>query len=106
MAELPPDLEALGDALTRAAESAVAARRRRAERRRRLAVCVVAGLAVFAATTPSQLGGGDRANLLQQLASVPTIGYGFGCDRPRGEGGALPQGCVVGNGKPQPQAAR
>jgi hypothetical protein len=29
---------------------------------------------------------------------------GFGCDRPRGQGGYLPQGCDIG--KLQPQAAR
>jgi hypothetical protein len=29
---------------------------------------------------------------------------GFGCDRPRGHGGYLPQGCEIG--KVQPQAAR
>jgi hypothetical protein len=106
MAQLPPDLEALGDALTRAAADAVAARRHRVALRRRVAACVAAGLVVFAAMTPSHLGGGDEGRLLQQLASVSTLadGGGFGCDRPRGDGGSLPEGCDVG--KIQPQAAR
>jgi hypothetical protein len=104
MAELPPDLEALGDALTRAATDAVAVRRHRVARRRKLAACVAAGFAVFAAMTPSHLGSGDQGRLLQQLASVPAFATGFGCDRPRGEGGSLPEGCDLG--KVQPQAAR
>jgi hypothetical protein len=104
MAELPPDLEALGDALTRATERAAALRRHRVALRRRLAACVVAGMAVFATMTPSHLGGGDDTHLLQQFAAAPAFASGFGCDRPRGRGGNLPEGCEVG--KVQPQAAR
>ena len=104
MVELPPDLEALGDALTRATARAAAVRRRRAEQRRRLAACVVAGMLVFAAMTPSHLGSAEQIGALQQFASVSALGAGVGCDRPRGIGGELPEGCDSGN--PQPQAAR
>jgi hypothetical protein len=104
MAELPPDLEALGDALTRAAARTAAVRRRRVEVRRRLAACVVAGTLVFAAMTPSQLSTAEKVNAVQQFASVLALDSGVGCDRPRGMGGSLPQGCEVG--PPQPQAAR
>ena len=104
MVELPPDLEALGDALTRAAARAAAVRRRRTERRRRLAACVVAGMLVFAAMTPSHLGSAEQVGVLQQFASVPALASGVGCDRPRGLGGSLPEGCEAG--RPQPQAAR
>jgi hypothetical protein len=104
MAEMPPDLEALGDALTRATGHAAAVRQHRAALRRRLAACVVAGMLVFAAMTPSRLGGADDAGLLQRFAAAPAMASGFGCDRPRGQGGYLPQGCDIG--KLQPQAAR
>jgi hypothetical protein len=72
--------------------------------RRRLAACVAAGMLVFATMTPSHLGSGEEAHLLQQFAAAPAFASGFGCDRPRGQGGNLPQGCEVG--KVQPQAAR
>jgi hypothetical protein len=104
MAEMPPDLEALGDALTRAAARAAAVRQHRLALRRRLAACVAAGMLVFATMTPSHLGSADNANLLEQFAAAPALASGFGCDRPRGPGGYLPQGCEVG--KVQPQAAR
>jgi hypothetical protein len=101
MAELPPDLDALGDALTRA----VAVRRRRVDRRRRLLACVTAGLLVFAATAPGRLGSAQEGGVLQQLASVPVLASGgMGCDRPHGDGALLPQGCDIG--KLQPRAAR
>jgi hypothetical protein len=104
MAEMPPDLEALGDALTRATANAAAARRHRVALRRRLAACVAAGMVVFATMTPSHLGSADNVNIFTQFAAAPAMASGFGCDRPRGPGGYLPQGCEVG--KVQPQAAR
>jgi hypothetical protein len=104
MGELPPDLESLGEALTRATTVAAAQRRHRLDVRRRVAACVAAGMVVFAAMTPSPLGSADQINLLQQFAAVPALASGFGCDRPRGKGGNLPQGCEVG--QVQPQAAR
>jgi hypothetical protein len=101
MAELPPELDALGDALTRA----VAVRRRRTDRRRRLVACVTAGLLVFAVSTPGRLGSAQQGGVLQQLAAVPALGIGgMGCDRPHGDGAQLPEGC--GADAPQPQAAR
>jgi hypothetical protein len=104
MAEMPPDLEALGDALTRATARAAAVREHRNALRRRLAASVAAGMIVFAAMTPSQLSSADRVPFLEQFAAAPAMASGFGCDRPRGDGGYLPQGCDVG--KVQPQAAR
>jgi hypothetical protein len=104
MAELPPDLDALGDALTRATTHAAARRRHRLDVRRRLVACVAAGVLVFAAMAPGRLGSADRAQLLQRFAAVPALASGLGCDRPRGTGGGLPAGCDVG--QVQPQAAR
>jgi hypothetical protein len=104
MAEMPPDLEALGEALTRATARAAAVREHRIALRRRLVASVAAGMVVFAAMTPSHLSSADRVPFLQQFAAVPAMASGFGCDRPRGDGGYLPQGCDVG--KVQPQAAR
>jgi hypothetical protein len=104
MAELPPDLEALGDALTRATTRAAAVRRRRIDVRRKLALCVAAGVVVFAATTPSRLGA-DHVQLLQRFAAAPAIASGYdGCDRPRGHAGYIPQSCDAA--RLQPQAAR
>ncbi len=108
MAELPPDLERLGNALTDAASRAVAARRRRAHLGRRLAACVAAGVLVFAAMTPSHLGTAEfSANGLIELASIAGADgqLGGGCDRPHGAGGRyfqVPTGCVIA--RPQPQA--
>jgi hypothetical protein len=63
MGDLPPDLDRLGHALTHAAERAVTRRRQRNDRRRRLCACVLAGLLVFAAMTPSHLGRADQADI-------------------------------------------
>jgi hypothetical protein len=105
MAEMPPDLEALGEALVRATSRAADLRAHRIAMRRRLAASVAAGMLVFAAMTPSHLGTADRVPLLQQFAAAPAwAGTGLGCDRPRGEGANLPQGCDLGD--MQPQAAR
>ncbi len=106
MAELPPDLEALGDALTRATSHAAAVRRHRIDLRRKLALCVAAGVVVFAAMTPSHLGNGDQVQLLRQFAAAPAFASGSydGCDRPRGHSGYMPQTCDVA--RLQPQAAR
>jgi len=104
MPDLPPDLEALGDALTRATERAGARRRHRIGMRRRLPASVAAGLAVFAAMTPSRLASADQVPLLRQFTTAPAVASGPGCDRPRGHGGYLPQGCE--GAEPQPRAAR
>jgi hypothetical protein len=104
MPEMPPDLDALGDALVRATTRAADLRAHRIVLRRRLAASVAAGMVVFAAMTPSHLGSADRVPFLQQFAAAPAWANGLGCDRPRGDGENLPQGCEVG--EPQPQAAR
>jgi hypothetical protein len=104
MAELPPDLEALGDALTRAAARADALRRQRTVLRRKLLASIGAGIVMFAAMTPSQLGSSDQVPLLQQLTTAPAAASSFGCDRPRGHAGYRAPDCDAGPA--QPQAAR
>ena len=64
MAELPPDLDRLGRALTHATAHAAARRDARIDRRRRLVGCLMAGLLVFAAMTPSHLGPADKPDFL------------------------------------------
>src|SRR3954469_20427872 len=104
MAELPPDLEALGDALTRATARAGALRRRRMLLRRKLLASIGAGIVVFAAMTPSQLGNSDQASFLQQFTTAPAAASSFGCDRPRGHAAYRAPDCDAH--APQPQAAR
>lgn len=104
MAELPPDLESLGDALTRATARAGALRRHRILLRRKLLASLGAGLIVFAAMTPSQLGNSDQVGFLQRFATAPAAASSFGCDRPRGHAAYLAPDCDAHT--PQPQAAR
>ena len=52
--------------------------------RRKLLACLGAGLVVFAAMTPSQLGSADQVPFLQQFTTAPAAASSFGCDRPRG----------------------
>jgi hypothetical protein len=105
MAELPPDLESLGEALTRATARAGALRRHRVLLRRKLLASVGAGIVVFAAMTPSPLGNSDQVPLLlQQFTTAPAAASSFGCDRPRGHAGYRAPDCDAR--APQPQAAR
>jgi hypothetical protein len=104
MAELPPDLEALGDALTRATGRAGALRRHRILLRRKLLASLGAGLVVFAAMTPSQLGSADQVPFLQQFATAPAAASSFGCDLPRGHSGYRAPDCDAH--AVQPQAAK
>jgi hypothetical protein len=102
MGELPDDLDRLGHALTCATANAVARRDARADRRRRLVGCLLAGLLVFAAMTPSHLGSADRPDFLHlttasAVAAVP-------CDQPRGQRFHYNEACIEHH--PQPQAAR
>jgi hypothetical protein len=76
---LPPELDRLGAALTHAA----ARRRTRVERRRRLASSIAAGLLVFAAMAPSQLGRADQPFL--RLALGTSAQAAVLCDQPRGQ---------------------
>ena len=104
MAELPPDLETLGDALTRATTRAGALRRHRVLMRRKLLASIGAGLVMFAAMTPSQLGTSDQVPFLQQFATAPAAASSFGCDLPRGHAAYWAPDCDAQ--PPQPQAAR
>ena len=104
MAELPPDLEALGDALTRAGARAGALRRHRILLRRKLLASLGAGMVVFAAMTPSHLGTADQVPFLQQFTTAPAAASSFGCDRPRGHAAYRSPDCDAS--APQPQAAR
>ncbi len=102
MGDLPEDLERLGYALVHATQHATARRRQRAERRRRLAACLVAGLLMFAAMTPTHLGPADQRDFLQ-LAIAPAEASII-CDKPRGQRFTYTEACVARD--PQPQAAR
>ena len=102
MGELPDDLDRLGHALTCATANAVARRDARADRRRRLVGCLLAGLLVFAAMTPSHLGPADQPTFLQ--FSIDTAGAAVLCDQPRGQRFHYTDACVEKH--PQPQAAR
>jgi hypothetical protein len=84
---LPPDLERLGDALTEATARAAMTRRRRLTTARRLAACLAAGMAVFAAAAPYDLGPAQRAtDALLGFAAIDQA-YGNGpCDPPHGSG--------------------
>jgi hypothetical protein len=102
MAELPPDLDRLGRALTHATAHAAARRHARMERRRRLIGSLAAGLLVFAAMTPSHLGPADQPDFLQ--LSITTAAASQRCDIPRGQRFHFLEGCNEHD--PQPQAAR
>ena len=104
MPDLPPDLDKLGNALTHAVARTGAARAHRAGVRRRLAASIAAGLLVFAAMTPSQLGHADRTPLLSFAQAEPAEAAIF-CDVPRGgREYQLLEPCVPRH--PAPQAAR
>jgi len=108
-APLPPDLERLGEALTRAASRAAAIRRARRMFLARLAACVAAAVMVFAATAPSRLGHDDvalpRVGGGLVLASEAEGTLAVGCDRPHGavaQRQGAPGDCTIR--RPQPQA--
>jgi|ERR671931_2600372 hypothetical protein len=88
MAFLPPDLDRLGEQLTRAAGDTLAARRLRAERRARVALAAAIGALAFVALTPADLGRG-----VHDLTSVPLVSATIpsGCDHSRGPGFRLPR---------------
>jgi hypothetical protein len=103
MAALPPDLDRLGRALTHATAHAVARRDARIDRHRRLVGCLLAGLLVFAAMTPSHLGPADNPDFLP-FTSITTAAAAQRCDIPRGQRFHYLEACNAGD--PQPQAAR
>ena len=88
MASLPPDLDRLGDRLTRAAGDTLAVRRLRTERRARVALAGVIGALTFAALTPADLGQAVRS-----LAGVPLVSATIpqGCEHLHGSGYMLPR---------------
>jgi hypothetical protein len=102
MGDLPPDLDRLGHELTRATERAVSRRRRRNDRRRRLCGCVLAGLLVFAAMTPSHLGRADQPGFF--AFSIEPAGAAVVCDQLRGQRFKYNDACIERD--PAPQAAR
>ena len=99
---LPPELDRLGSMLTNATGRAAARRRALQERRRRLAACLAAGLFMFAAMTPSQLGSADQQEFLEFAIGGSAAAATF-CDQPRGKPFHNTDACVVL--KKQPQAA-
>jgi hypothetical protein len=102
MGDLPPDLDRVGRALAHATAHSMHRHRRRVQRRQRLAGCIVAGLLVFAAMTPSRLGRADQPAFLR-LAIAPAEASTV-CDQPRGQRFQYTEACVKRD--PQPQAAR
>ena len=102
MGDLPPDLDRLGHALTYATARDVKRRNQRAERRRRLCGCVLAGLLVFAAMTPSHLGRADQPNFLP--FGIEPAGAAVICDQLRGQEFKYNDACIERH--PAPQAAR
>jgi hypothetical protein len=82
MSSLPPDLDRLGDQLTRAASSTLAARRRRHEQRRRVAMSGVIAALAFGALTPAALGPAAR-----ELGATALVAFTEpGCEYPHGPG--------------------
>jgi|GraSoiStandDraft_4_1057263.scaffolds.fasta_scaffold71175_3 hypothetical protein len=88
MASLPPDLDRLGDQLTRAAGDTLAARRLRTERRARVALAAAIGALAFGALTPADLGHAVRG-----LSGVPLVSATIprGCEHLHGAGFMLPR---------------
>ena len=102
MGDLPPDLDRLGLALTRATEREVKRRHTASHRRRRLIGCAAAAFCVFASMTPTHLGPADQPDFFR-LAIEPA-GAAVRCDMPRGQRFHYTDACVEKH--PQPQAAR
>ncbi len=105
-APLPPDLERLGDTLTRATTRAAAIRRARRSFAMRLTACAAAAVMVFAATAPTRLGRAELAPDRGVVFAADVEGtLAVGCDRPHGavaQRDGAPQDCAIL--RPQPQA--
>jgi len=104
MAELPPDLEALGDALTRATANAGALRRRRSALRRKLLASLGAGMAVLPPRGRPRPPTTMTTAATTTMTTAPAAASSFGCDRPRGHAAYRAPDCDAH--APQPQAAR
>jgi hypothetical protein len=106
---LPPDLDRLGESLTKATTLAVAVRQARRMLLARVAACFVAALMVFAATSPGRLGHADIAFPPESGGVVFTSSangtLAVGCDRPHGamaQRDGAPGDCTIR--RPQAQA--
>ncbi len=104
---LPPDLERLGETLTRATAHAMAIRRARRSFAARLAASAAAATLVFAASSPGRLGHADLARSPGGgvFAAAVEGTLAVGCDRPHGtvaQSDGAPQDCAIL--RPQPQA--
>lgn len=111
MAEpLPPDLDRLGETLTKATAYAVAVRRARRMLLARVGACLAAAVMVFAATAPGRLGHADVARGIPDSGGVVFAAavegtLAVGCDRPHGAAAqyaGAPDDCAIR--RPQPQA--
>ena len=110
MAEpLPPDLDRLGESLTKATAYAVAVRHARRMLLARVAACLAAAVMVFAATAPGRLGHADlaippdRGGVVFTSSAEGTLAVG--CDRPHGavaQRDGAPGDCTIR--RPQPRA--
>ena len=107
---LPPDLDRLGQSLTKAATRDAAIRRARRMLLARVGACLAAAVLVLAATSPGRLGHADLASGIPDsggVAFTSAVGgtLAVGCDRPHGAVGqrdGAPQDCAIL--RPHPQA--
>jgi hypothetical protein len=106
---LPPDLDRLGESLTKATALSVAIRQARRMLLARVGACLAAAVMVFAAASPGRLGHADVAfppesgGVVFTSAAQGTLAVG--CDRPHGavaQRDGAPDDCAIR--RPQPQA--
>jgi hypothetical protein len=106
---LPPDLDRLGESLTKATTLAVAVRHARRMLLARVGACLAAAVMVFAATAPGRLGHADvtfppdSGGVLFTSSVEGTLAVG--CDRPHGavaQRHGAPGDCTIR--RPQPRA--
>jgi hypothetical protein len=106
---LPPDLDRLGETLTKATARSVAIRQARRMLLARVGACLAAAVMVFAAASPGRLGHADVAfppesgGVVFTSAAQGTLAVG--CDRPHGavaQRDGAPDDCAIR--RPQPQA--
>jgi len=106
---LPPDLDRLGESLTKATARSVAIRQARRMLLARVGACLAAAVMVFAATSPGRLGHADvtfspdSGGVVFTSAVEGTLAVG--CDRPHGavaQRDGAPDDCTIR--RPQPRA--
>jgi len=105
---LPPDLDRLGESLTKATALAVAIRQARRMLLARVGACVAAAVMVFAATSPGRLGHADVTFPPESGGVVFTSAVdgtlAVGCDRPHGavaQRDGAPDDCTIRRRQPQ-----